>query len=58
MHYIIYSLNCVVHHFFKNIVQLFIKFTHRFVALELLTFCKNAKKNILLLKRALTILAK
>ena len=27
----------------KNIVQLFIKFTHSFVVIELLTFCKNAK---------------
>ena len=33
-----------MHHFlFKNIVQVFIKFTHSFVAIELLTFCKNAK---------------
>ena len=28
----------------KNIVQVFIKSTHSFVAVELLTFCKNAKK--------------
>ena len=28
----------------KNIAQVFIKFTHSFVAIELLTFCKNAKK--------------
>ena len=56
MHYIIWSLNCVVrHYFFKNIVQLFIKFTHSFVAIELLTFCKKYKKTILLLKRALGI---
>ena len=41
--------------FFENIVQVFIKFTHSFVAIELLTFCKNSKKNILLLKRALDI---
>ena len=27
-----------------KILQLFIKFTHSFVAIELLTFCKNAKK--------------
>ena len=32
--------------FFKNIVQVFIKFTHSFVALELLTFWKKSKKNI------------
>ena len=44
-------------HFFKNIVQVFIKFTHSFVAIELLNFCKNGK-TILLLGRALTILAK
>ena len=57
MHNTIQSLNCVVHHcFFKNIVQVFIKFTHIFVAIELLSFCKNAKKTILLLKRALGIL--
>ena len=31
-------------HFFENIVQLFIKFTHSFVAIELLTFCTNAKQ--------------
>ena len=56
MHYTIYSLNCVVRHFvFENIVQLFIKFTHSFVAIELLNFCNNAKKTILLLKRALGI---
>ena len=42
---------------FKNIVQVFINFTHSFVAIELLTFCKNAKK-YLLIKRALTILVK
>ena len=30
--------------FFKNIAQVFIKFTHSFVAIELFTFCKNAKK--------------
>ena len=29
---------------FKNMSQLFIKFTHSFVAIELLNFCKNAKK--------------
>ena len=29
--------------FFKNIVQLFIKFTHSFVDIELLNFYKNAK---------------
>ena len=44
MHYIIQSLNCVVHKkYFQNILQLLIKFTHSFVAIELLTFCKNAK---------------
>ena len=44
MIYTIESLNCVVHQFFfKNIAQLFIKFTHSFVAIELLTFCKNEK---------------
>ena len=32
------------HSVFKNIVQLFIKLTHSFVAIELLTFCKNTKK--------------
>ena len=37
-------VNCVVRYsFFKNIAQLFIKFTHSFVAIELLTLCKNAK---------------
>ena len=30
--------------FFKNIVQLFIKFTHSFLAIELLTFWKKCKK--------------
>ena len=45
---------CYASFFPKNIAQLFIKFTHRFVAIELLTFCKNAK-TILLLKRALGI---
>ena len=50
-------MSCAI--FFKNIPQLFINFTHSFVAIELLTFCKNAeKKTILLLERALTILAK
>ena len=45
MHNTIQSLNCVVHHFFlKNIAQVFIKFTHSLVAIESLTFCKNAKK--------------
>ena len=45
MHNTILSLNCVMYHCFsKNIVQVFIKFTHSFVAIELLTFCKNAKK--------------
>ena len=45
MYYTIKSLNCVVHwKYFKNILRLFIKFTHSFVAIELLTFCKNAKK--------------
>ena len=43
------------HFFFKNIVQVFIKFTHSSVAIELLTFCNNAKKTILLLKSALGI---
>ena len=45
MYNTIYSLNCVVHHFFlKNIAQVFIKYTHSFVSIELLTFFKNAKK--------------
>ena len=35
-------MSCTV--FFKNIVQLFIKFRHIFVAIKSLTFCKNAKK--------------
>ena len=35
-------VSCTI--FFKSIVQVFIKFTHSFVAIELLTFCKNAKK--------------
>ena len=48
---------CRAPSFLKNILQLFINFTHSFVAIELLTFCKNAK-TILLLERALTILAK
>ena len=31
-----------MHHFvFKNIEQVFIKFTHSFVAIEVLTFCKT-----------------
>ena len=30
--------------FFKNIVQFFINLTHISLAIELLTFCKNAKK--------------
>ena len=30
--------------FFKNIAQLYINFIHSFVAIELLTFCKNAKE--------------
>ena len=30
-------------YFYKNIAQLFINFTHSFVAIELLTFWKNAK---------------
>ena len=30
--------------FFKNILQVFIKFTHSFVAIELLTLCKKAIK--------------
>ena len=38
----------------KNL-HLYINFTHSFVAIELLTFCKNTKKTILLLKRALGI---
>ena len=33
--------------FFKNILQLYINFTHSFVAIELLTFCKNAKAQAL-----------
>ena len=44
MHNTIKSLNCVVRYcFLKNIAQLYINFTHSFVAIELLTFCKNAK---------------
>ena len=44
MHNTIYSLNCVVRYcVFKNSDQLFINLTHSFVAIELLTFCKNAK---------------
>ena len=34
-------VSCTI--FFKNIAQLFIKITHSFVAIELLTFRKNAK---------------
>ena len=30
--------------FFQNILQLYINLTHSFVAIELLTFCKDAKK--------------
>ena len=37
---------CSAQFFFKNIAQLFIKFTHSSVAIELLTFCKNAQKII------------
>ena len=45
MYHTIYSLDWVVRHFcFKNIAQLFIKFTNSFVAIELLTFCNNEKK--------------
>ena len=48
-------MNCVVHHFTpKTIAQVLKKFTHSFVAIELLNFFKNAK-NYLLLKRALGI---
>ena len=36
-------VSCTI--FFKNILQLFIKFPHSFVTIELLTFCKNAKNN-------------
>ena len=35
-------VSCTI--FSKNIAQVFIKFMHSFVAIELLTFCKNAKK--------------
>ena len=35
-------VSCAI--FFKNIVQLFINFTHSSVDIGLLTFCKNAKK--------------
>ena len=35
---------CSAPFFPRNIAQLFINFTHSFVAIELLTFCKNAKK--------------
>ena len=35
---------CSAPFFSKNIAQLFIKFTHGFVAIELSTFYKNAKK--------------
>ena len=49
MHYTIHSLNCVVRHFFsKNIAQLFIKFTHSFVAIELINFLQKCKKTFLL----------
>ena len=45
MHYTIYSLNYVVHQkYFKYNLRLFIKNMHSFVAIELLTFSKNAKK--------------
>ena len=44
MHYTIQLLNCVVHKkYFQNMSRLLIKFTHSFVAIELLTFCNNAK---------------
>ena len=33
--------------FVKNILQFFIIFTHIFVAIELLTFCKNAKNHFI-----------
>ena len=39
-------VSCII--VFKNIAKVFIKFTHSFVAIELLTFCKNSKKNLLL----------
>ena len=35
---------CLAQFFFKNIAQFFIKSAHSFVAIELLTFCTNAKK--------------
>ena len=35
---------CSALFFFKNIVHLSISFTHSFVAIKLLTFCKNAIK--------------
>ena len=45
IHNTIYSLNFVVRYFvFKNTEQVYIHFTHSFLPIELLTFCKNAKK--------------
>ena len=43
LHHLVVEL-CSALFFFKNILQLYINFTHSFVAIELLTFCKNAKK--------------
>ena len=40
LHYVIIEL-CSALKFSKNIRQLFIKFTHIFVAIELLNICKN-----------------
>ena len=46
MQYTIESLNCVVQQKKKKKSQLSIKLTQSFVAIELLTFCKNTKKYI------------
>ena len=43
LHTLVIELCCTT--FFFNILQLFIKFTHSFVAIELLTLCKKCKKN-------------
>ena len=42
---------------FSNFLEVFITFTHSFVAIELLTLCKNTE-TILLVEIALTILVK
>ena len=55
MHNTVQSLNCVVPYlFFKYSLQLFINFTPSFVAIELLTFCKNAK-NYFIASRKLSL---